>query len=298
VEALTLNLLFKLSFFSPVNDEAWVKIMNYSHRSFSWQFLTLCMIFFALNAPGIAFKKYWPNSYILENQKVRYFSRFRTKGRINAHPIPLGPKLDNTADYENHTPYPPRKFPPSKLENAFTLVLNADYTPISYLPLSVWKWKDSLHAVITGKARVVSEYSDIIVRSVSQVFKVPSVIVLNHYYRSPTKGPAINRRFVFLRDDYRCQYCLKIYGIEDLTLDHVLPRARGGKLTWTNTVTACDKCNYKKGHIHPDELHKVGMRLRQPPYIPTYQELAYKYRAIKGVDYHPDWNIFLKTEKY
>lgn len=180
----------------------------------------------------------------------------------------------------------------SKLENSPTLVLNADYTPLSHIPLSLWSWQDSLRAVFSDKAVVVSEYK-IEIRSPSCAFKLPSVIALKNYHKKPNNVPVMTRRYVFIRDGFCCQYCQARFPMSKLSLDHVTPRSKGGKLVWTNTVTACMDCNYKKGNTHPNDLPKLGMRLKSEPYAPTFQELQFKGRALKKFDYHPDWTNFL-----
>jgi len=182
----------------------------------------------------------------------------------------------------------------NNLENSPTLVLNADYTPLSYIPLSVWCWQDTLRAVFSGKAVVVAEYSNLLVRSVSCSFKLPSVIALKEYHKKPSSSPVMSKRYVFIRDNFRCQYCLEQFPPELLSLDHVIPRCRGGKLTWTNTVCSCLSCNYRKGHLMPEELPKIGMRLKTPPYEPSHSEIQSKGRARKNkVQYHPDWRSFV-----
>ncbi len=182
----------------------------------------------------------------------------------------------------------------SSLENSPTLVLNADYTPLSRMPLSLWNWQDSMRAIITGKAKIVSAYSDMAIRTVSKTFPVPSVIVLSQFYRHSTDVPQISRRFVYLRDDYCCQYCEQRFGITELTLDHVIPRSKGGKLVWSNTVTACKACNFRKGSMAAEELPHMGMRLRNKPYPPTLHELQQKLRLMKkNLNYHPHWQDFL-----
>ena len=90
--------------------------------------------------------------------------------------------------------------------NIPTLVLNADYTPLSHAPLSLWNWRDSLSAIFSDKAVVVSEYNNLLIRSVSRSFRIPSVIAMKEYYRRPAdKAPAITRRFIYMRDGYCCQ---------------------------------------------------------------------------------------------
>jgi hypothetical protein len=92
-----------------------------------------------------------------------------------------------------------------KIEQSPSLVLNADYTPLSHLPLSLWCWQDTLRAVFSGKAVVVSEYSDLVVRSVSCSFPLPSVIALTTYQKCPNQIPVMSRRNVYIRDGFKCQ---------------------------------------------------------------------------------------------
>lgn len=180
----------------------------------------------------------------------------------------------------------------TKLENSPVLVLNADYTPLSHLPLSLWNWQDALKAIFNDKAIVVSEY-DLTIRSVSCEFAIPSVIALKNYYRKPESTPTMTREKVFIRDGYTCQYCMERFRSKELSLDHVIPRSRGGKLTWTNTVSACLACNYKKGHTLPDQLPGLGMKLRSQPRAPTFSELQAKARKASQNKFHPDWQVYL-----
>lgn len=92
-----------------------------------------------------------------------------------------------------------------KIEQSPSLVLNADYTPLSHLPLSLWSWQDTLRAVFSGKAVVVSEYKDLLVRSVSCTFPLPSVIALKNYQRMPNQVPVMSRRNLYIRDGFKCQ---------------------------------------------------------------------------------------------
>lgn len=181
----------------------------------------------------------------------------------------------------------------TSLDNSPTLVLNADYTPLSHAPLSIWHWQDAIRAVLSGKARIVSEYPGIVVRSVSCALTLPSVICLNHFYKQPMKIPTMTRRYVYIRDDFHCQYCMKKFTADKLSLDHVIPRSKGGRLVWTNTVTACHSCNAKKGNVAVEDLPRLGMRLPNQPRAPTIHEIQQKYRAMRKHNYHPHWRDFL-----
>jgi 5-methylcytosine-specific restriction endonuclease McrA len=106
------------------------------------------------------------------------------------------------------------------------LVLNADFRPLSYFPLSLWSWQDAIKAVFMDRVSVLSEY-ETEVRSPSVTMRLPSVIALKDYIPS-ARRPAFTRFNVFLRDAFLCQYCGDRRPTPDLTFDHVVPRSRGG----------------------------------------------------------------------
>src|SRR5688572_914144 len=129
----------------------------------------------------------------------------------------------------------------ASLESCPALVLNADFRPLSYFPLSLWSWQDAIKAVFLDRVNVLAEY-DTFVHSPSCAFKLPSVISLKEYV-PPARRPAFTRFNVFLRDRFDCQYCSHRFRPEELTFDHVIPRSRGGYTSWENVVTACSCCN-------------------------------------------------------
>lgn len=100
------------------------------------------------------------------------------------------------------------------------------------LPLSLWSWQDAVKAIFSGKVTVVDVYPDVTIRTTSLEIPLPSVIALNEYVPVGHKSPAFTRRNVFLRDDYKCQYCRQRFHTNDLSLDHVVPRSTGGVLSW------------------------------------------------------------------
>ena len=126
------------------------------------------------------------------------------------------------------------------------LVLNADFRPLSYYPLSVWCWQDAIKAVFLDRVNIVSQY-DTLVRSPSFEMRLPSVVSLKSYVK-PSRFPAFTRFNVFLRDRFTCQYCGER---EDLTFDHVIPRSKGGVTSWENVVAACSACNLRKADMLP-----------------------------------------------
>ena len=165
------------------------------------------------------------------------------------------------------------------------LVLNADYRPLSYFPLSLWSWQDAIKAVFLGRVNILSEYERT-VHSPSYEMKLPSVVCLKTYVQ-PAKYPAFTRFNVFLRDRFACQYC---GDGDDLTFDHVLPRSKGGRTTWENVTTACSPCNLHKGGRL---LRETGMHLRQKPFVPSVNQLQQNGRSFPPNYLHHSWNDFL-----
>lgn len=165
------------------------------------------------------------------------------------------------------------------------LVLNADYTPLSYYPLSLWSWQTAIKAAVLDRVSVVAEY-DRIVRSPRFAMRLPSVIALRDYVK-PATHPAFTRFNLFLRDRFACQYC----GCRnDLTFDHVVPRAYGGRTTWENVATACAPCNLRKGGRTPTEAH---MQLHSLPRQPTAHQLQVNGRAFPPHYLHETWRDYL-----
>lgn len=117
------------------------------------------------------------------------------------------------------------------------LVLNADYQPLSFTPLSLWSWQEAVKAVFRGKVTVVDVYENVKIRGVSLEIPLPSVIALNEYVSNHKAIPAFTKRNVYLRDEYKCQYCNgQFFSQNDLSIDHVHPRCKGGRLHWENAV--------------------------------------------------------------
>jgi 5-methylcytosine-specific restriction endonuclease McrA len=165
------------------------------------------------------------------------------------------------------------------------LVLNADFRPLSYYPLSLWGWQDAIKAVFMDRVNIVSEYERV-VRSPSFEMKLPSVVSLKSYVK-PSRHPAFTRFNVFLRDRFACQYC---GSKEDLTFDHVVPRSRGGHTTWHNVVAACSPCNLKKGDKLPEQAH---MRPLQWPFQPSLTQLHANGRLFPPNYLHDSWLDYL-----
>ncbi len=172
-----------------------------------------------------------------------------------------------------------------KLKQHPALVLNADYRPLSYYPLSLWPWQDAIKAAWLDRVDVVSEYDEY-VHSPSMRIKIPSVVVLKDYVK-PQKRVAFTRFNLFLRDEFCCQYC---GGKGDLTFDHVVPRARGGITSWENVVAACSPCNLRKGSRL---LSQTRLQLRKPPRQPKSEQLRNMGRKFPPNFLHDSWMDFL-----
>jgi 5-methylcytosine-specific restriction endonuclease McrA len=164
-------------------------------------------------------------------------------------------------------------------------VLNADFRPLSYYPLSLWSWQESVKAVFLDRVNIVSEYERS-VRSANFEMRLPSVVALRQYIK-PALYPAFTRFNVFLRDRFTCQYC----GCKsELTFDHLVPRSKGGMTRWENVITACAPCNLAKGNM---SVEKAGLHLRQLPYRPTVFELHRNGRAFPPNYLHDSWLDYL-----
>lgn len=118
------------------------------------------------------------------------------------------------------------------------------------------------------KIDVLHWYTDVRVHTVSEAFELPSVIRLRRFYkpkRNTRQGVSFSRHYVFLRDDYQCQYCRKQFPSKELTLDHVVPLFQGGQTNWQNVVTCCKVCNQQKGALTPAQAGFTLAKLPKEP---------------------------------
>ena len=184
--------------------------------------------------------------------------------------------------------FAPRVPTPSALppDGCPALVLTADFRPLSYFPLSLWSWQDTLKAVFLDRVDVVAEY-ETEVHSPTTAMRLPSVVSLKSYVNHARK-PAFTRFNVFLRDRFACQYCGSPE--RDLTFDHVVPRRHGGRTTWENIVAACSPCNLRKGGKMPKQ---AGMFPAQKPRRPTMFELNERGRGFPPNYLHESWQDYL-----
>jgi 5-methylcytosine-specific restriction endonuclease McrA len=162
------------------------------------------------------------------------------------------------------------------------LVLNADFTPLSIVPLSTWDFQRTLRNVMKGRITVLEEY-DAVLRSPSFEYNPPSVIALKQYVNRPRRL-VFSRMNIFLRDKFCCQYCGNKFTSNELTFDHVIPRARGGKTEYTNIVSACVACNTRKGSRQ--DMKPINM-----PREPRISELANSLSSREKL--HHSWVDYL-----
>ncbi|MEX0588839.1 MAG: HNH endonuclease [Cyanobium sp.] len=155
------------------------------------------------------------------------------------------------------------------------LVLNA-----SYEPLNITTWRRAVVMVLKGKAEGLEHDPS---RWIRDDTWLPTVIRLRHYVRVPYKQLPLTRRNLFHRDGNRCQYCGT--SGEQLSVDHVVPRSRGGLDTWENVTTACLPCNVRKGNRTPRE---AGMPLLKPPHRPL-GSLTFEASRLISAGQHGEW---------
>jgi 5-methylcytosine-specific restriction endonuclease McrA len=163
--------------------------------------------------------------------------------------------------------------------NLPVLVLNANFEP-----LNVCSTRRAINLYLSGKAEMLLNGRGYIY-TVRDRFPRPSIIRLGYMVKRPYPRVRLSKREIFRRDHYTCQYCGS--QVKHLTLDHVLPRHRGGEYSWSNLVTACQKCNLRKGGR---TIEEAGMTLRHPPYEPKATAM---YLYSNYLDENEDWRPFL-----
>jgi 5-methylcytosine-specific restriction endonuclease McrA len=159
------------------------------------------------------------------------------------------------------------------------LVLNASYEPIS-----ICQVRRALTLLVKGAAAVEESHDVLVWRNM----RMPSVIRLSRYRAVPHKRHVVTRRNIFSRDRNACQYCGVVFSTAKLTLDHVLPRSRGGRDTWENLVTCCASCNHRKADRTPDEARMALIRMPRAVNVHTTRSLM----RTRGEDF-PSWRKYL-----
>ena len=164
------------------------------------------------------------------------------------------------------------------------LVLNADFRPLRYFPLSLVSWQEALRAVFLDRVAIVAEY-DTVVHSPSRSMRLPSVVALRDY-RKVERNVPFTRYNLFLRDRFTCQYCLVAHPARELQFEHVIPRSKGGTASWENIVAACATCNGAKAD-------RMEMQPVRRPRKPSPWELHQASRHYPQNHLHVSWSDYL-----
>lgn len=197
----------------------------------------------------------------------------------------------------------------AKVLEQSALILNRNWQPIGVATVArslVLLWNDAARVVDPDNYRLYTwaDWSKLIprddepcIRAVRSRLRVPEVLVLARYDRLPNSAVTFSRRNVYKRDHYTCQYCGGQPGSAELTIDHVVPRSRGGISSWENCVLACTSCNKHKADRTPQQ---AGMRLRSKPERPAWKPLyaSPSVRIDSWSKFISDayWNVTLKAE--
>ena len=188
-----------------------------------------------------------------------------------------------------------------------TLVLNRNWQPVNVATVAralVLLWNEAARVVDPADYQTYTweDWSklrpyddDRFIQAVRFRLRVPEVVTLTGYDRLPTAGVTFSRRNIFKRDHFTCQYCGAQPGSEELTLDHVIPRAQGGESRWDNCVLACLPCNKRKADRTPEQ---AGIRLRRKPVRPTWTPV-YAFHEVRIESWskfisEAYWNVELK----
>ena len=189
-----------------------------------------------------------------------------------------------------------------------TLVLNRNWQPVGVATVArslVMLWNESARVVDPDDyrlytwsdwSRLVPRDGELFIQAVTMRLRVPEVVTLTVYDRLPTSAVTFSRRNVYKRDHYTCQYCGSQPGSEELTIDHIVPRAQGGISTWENCVLACIVCNKRKADRTPEQAR---MRLRKlpvrPPWKPMYASPSVRIESWSKFVSEAYWSVELAT---
>jgi len=164
------------------------------------------------------------------------------------------------------------------------LLLNQGYQAVGAV-----SWQKAICLILLEKAELIEAYENKSIRTISEEFPVPAVVRLYNYNKLGPVSIRFSRENVYIRDKHHCQYCGYSFSVKKLTLDHVVPRARGGRTVWTNIITACKDCNVKKADRTPNE---ANMPLLSKPTVPTSRHPKSKAYLNRGI-IPKEWNNFL-----
>jgi 5-methylcytosine-specific restriction endonuclease McrA len=166
-----------------------------------------------------------------------------------------------------------------------TLILNANYQPLSWLPLSIIPWQQAVKLLFLDKIKIMETYADWEIHSPSTTMQVPALAITRDYHNFQ-KGVRFSRQNLYLRDLFQCQYCGDTFESADLTIDHVHPLSKGGKTNWENCVAACYDCNTHKSNKYQRPLRE--------PFKPDYWTLINRRKRMAHFIRHPSWKLYLE----
>ncbi|MEM8868354.1 MAG: HNH endonuclease [Verrucomicrobiota bacterium] len=175
------------------------------------------------------------------------------------------------------------------VQRAFGLLLQ-DHAQVIYTGDGSFQMMDSEKWLQLSMDAEPEENEDY-VQTVRMRIRVPKVLLLREYGQLPVQEVKFTRENLFERDNYRCQYCGNGFEAQDLNMDHVIPRDRGGRTSWENIVTSCIKCNSRKANRLP---HQASMHLIRKPERPKWRPFI---SSLIGQDYDADWDHFINLKK-
>ena len=170
-----------------------------------------------------------------------------------------------------------------------TLLLNTSGQPISSFPVSTINWQRAVKLYFLNKVTVLEWYDDWRISSPTTTMQVPATVMIKQFQKID-HNVCFSRQNLAIRDEYKCQYCDTVHNLNDLTVDHVVPRSKGGKTDWDNCVIACKQCNNTKG----SKLWKP----RRTPKTPTYYHMAALRSRFPFHVKHSSWLDYIPNGEY
>jgi len=164
------------------------------------------------------------------------------------------------------------------------LLLNNSYEPLSFISL-----KRLIKLVVNDKVEIIESWDEKISWAAGSML-FPAIIKLKYYVRRPPARLKFNKKSVFIRDMYSCLYCGIALSASKITIDHIIPKSKGGKITWLNSASCCESCNSKKGN---KTLEEALMKLIKEPFVP---QITLKNEYILIRPKHIAWNDYFNVE--
>lgn len=169
-----------------------------------------------------------------------------------------------------------------------TLVIDSTWKPVSFV-----KNHRAIVMLLKGKVDLITTWNEKI-QSINEQFDSPAIVRLKWFVSQSLSAPRFRRKVLFSRDNCQCQYCDKELSWRTMTIDHIVPKCRGGKTSWQNCVVSCFACNEKKGH---KSLKDSGLTLKNIPKEPRPQHFWLTQDHSMDIAWHPEWELFLGKQK-